>query len=145
MCRGCGADTRPRNGKGDAYAHCKACHPGAIRRIWTRQRVLHAMREWHVRYGRLPSSYDWSPTHARKLGGDALERLAKADWPAASVVTDLFGETKRNWTLIGPRRPRERSRRDAKSGKAAYLQAIIRIGETGFEPATARPPAGIRE
>lgn len=81
MCRGCGADTRPRNGKGDAYERRKACHPGAIRRIWTRQRVLHAMCEWHVRYGRLPSSYDWSPTHARKLGGDALERLAKADWP----------------------------------------------------------------
>jgi hypothetical protein len=27
VCRGCGADTQPRNGKGDAYAYCKACHP----------------------------------------------------------------------------------------------------------------------
>ena len=23
------APTAPRNGKGDAYAHCKRCHPGA--------------------------------------------------------------------------------------------------------------------
>ena len=30
VCRGCGAYTQPRNGKGDAYAYCKHCHPGAI-------------------------------------------------------------------------------------------------------------------
>ena len=90
VCRGCGAYTQPRNGKGDAYAYCKACHPGAIRRIWTRQRVLHAMREWRARYGRLPSSYDWSRTHARRRGADALARLAEGQWPAASVVTGLF-------------------------------------------------------
>jgi AraC-like DNA-binding protein len=33
--RGCGADTQARNGKGDAYAYCKACHPGAIERRWS--------------------------------------------------------------------------------------------------------------
>jgi predicted transcriptional regulator len=32
VCRGCGAYTQPRNGKGDAYAYCKSCHPGAIER-----------------------------------------------------------------------------------------------------------------
>jgi hypothetical protein len=31
VCRGCGAYTQPRNGKGDAYAYCKACHQGADR------------------------------------------------------------------------------------------------------------------
>ena len=46
VCRGCGAPTQPRNGKGDAYAYCKACHPGAIERRWTRDRVLDAMRAW---------------------------------------------------------------------------------------------------
>jgi hypothetical protein len=71
VCRGCGAYTQPRNGKGDAYAYCKACHPGAIERCWTRARVLDAMRTWEVRYGRLPSSYDWSRTHARRRRGDA--------------------------------------------------------------------------
>ena len=91
MCRGCGAYTQPRNGKGDAYAYCKACHPGAIERRWTQERVLAAMTEWRSRYGRLPTSYDWSSTHARLRGGDARARLAEGEWPAASVVTRLFG------------------------------------------------------
>jgi uncharacterized paraquat-inducible protein A len=30
VCRGCGAYTQPRNGKGEANAYCKRCHPGAI-------------------------------------------------------------------------------------------------------------------
>jgi Homeodomain-like domain len=54
VCRGCGAYTQPRNGKGDAYRYCKCCCPGAI----ARQCVLYAMHEWRARYGRLPSSYD---------------------------------------------------------------------------------------
>ena len=54
VCRGCGAYTQPRNGKGDAYAYCKACHPGAIERRWTPERVLAAMRDWRAHYGRLP-------------------------------------------------------------------------------------------
>ena len=91
VCRGCVAYTQPRNGKGDAYAYCKACHPGAIGRRWTRERVLAAMGEWCARYGRLPSSYDWSRTHARRRGGEALERLSGGEWPSASVVTRAFG------------------------------------------------------
>jgi AraC-like DNA-binding protein len=91
LCRGCGAYTQPRNGKGDAYAYCKRCHPGAIERRWTREGVVVAMREWRERYGRLPSSYDWSRTHASRRGGQALERLRSGDWPAASVVSSMFG------------------------------------------------------
>ena len=68
VCRGCGAYTQPRNGKGDAYAYCKRCHPGAIERRWTRERVLVAIREWRSRYGKLPSSDDWSRTHAHRRG-----------------------------------------------------------------------------
>ena len=91
VCRGCGAYTQPRNGKGDAYAYCKACHPGAIERRWTRERVLAAMRAWRARYGRLPTSYDWSRTHAGRRGGEAFKRLAEGEWPASSLVTRLFG------------------------------------------------------
>src|SRR5205823_13332802 len=68
VCRGCGAYTQPRNGKGDAYAYCKRCHPGAIKRRWTRELVIAAMLAWCEHYGRLPSSYDWSRTHARRRG-----------------------------------------------------------------------------
>jgi hypothetical protein len=91
VCRGCGAYTQPRNGKGDAYGYCKSCHPGAIRRRWTRENVLAAMRDWRDRYGRWPSSYDWSRTHARRRGGEAFERLGDGEWPAASVVTAVCG------------------------------------------------------
>jgi AraC-like DNA-binding protein len=95
VCRGCGAYTQPRNGKGDAYAYCKTCHPGAINRRWTRQLVLDAIREWSARFGRLPSSYDWSRTHARRRGGEALARLGEGDWPSASVVTAPTGVGRR--------------------------------------------------
>jgi hypothetical protein len=91
VCRGCGAYTQPRNGKGDAYAYCKRCHPGAIERRWTQALVISAMLEWRERYGRLPSSYDWSRTHARRRGEHALRRLAGRRWPAASVVSAVFG------------------------------------------------------
>jgi AraC-like DNA-binding protein len=91
VCRGCGAYTQPRNGKGDAYAYCKACHPGAIARRWTRESVLAAMCAWRDLYGCLPTSYDWSRTHAARRGGEAVVRLAEGEWPAASVVTRVFG------------------------------------------------------
>jgi hypothetical protein len=67
------------------------CHPGAIAPQWTRERVREAMRAWRARYGAAPSSYDWSRTHARRRGGDALERLQGGEWPAPSTVTDLYG------------------------------------------------------
>ncbi len=91
VCRGCGAYTQPRNVKGDAYAYCKRCHPGAIERRWTRERVLDAMLEWRAGYGRLPTSYDWSMTHARRRGGKPLKRLCDGEWPPASVVTAVCG------------------------------------------------------
>ncbi len=49
------------------------------------------MRAWQDRYGRLPSSYDWSRTHARRRRGHALERLDDGNWPPASAVGDVFG------------------------------------------------------
>ena len=91
VCRGCGTPTAARRGKGDAYEFCKSCHPGAIAREWARDRVREAMRAWHARYGSPPSSYDWSGTHARRRGGEALKRLQAGGWPAPSTVIDLYG------------------------------------------------------
>jgi hypothetical protein len=54
----------------------QAVSAGAIARRWTEQVVLDAMRAWQTRYGRLPSSYDWSRTHAR----------ARAWWSSASAA-----------------------------------------------------------
>jgi AraC-like DNA-binding protein len=111
LCRGCGAYTQPRNGKGDAYAYCKRCHPGAIERKWTRELVIAAMLEWQIRYGRLPSSYDWSRTHAQRRGGAALKRLKEGEWPPASVVSTVFAiwQNARD-AAQGRRRERSRSR-----------------------------------
>jgi hypothetical protein len=91
VCRGCGAPTAPRNGKGDAYPYCKRCRPGAIARQWTREGVGEAMRAWRARYGAPPSSYDCSRTHARRGGGEALKRVQAGEWPAPSTVIDLYG------------------------------------------------------
>jgi hypothetical protein len=86
-----GASTQPRNGKGDAYRYCKRCNRGAIQQEWTRDLVLAAMLEWQHRYGRLPSSYHCSRTHAKRRGARALERPNEGEWPSASVVAALFG------------------------------------------------------
>ncbi|MGI8571659.1 MAG: hypothetical protein ACR2L9_03385 [Solirubrobacteraceae bacterium] len=90
-CRGCGHPTSARNGKGDAYAYCKHCNPGAIARTRTRPWVRQAMRDWSERYGTMPSSYDWSRTHAERRGGEALARLRDREWPATTTVIDLYG------------------------------------------------------
>jgi AraC-like DNA-binding protein len=90
VCRGCGAFTQPRNGKGDADRYCKRCRPGAIQPKWTHKLVIAAMLEWQIRYGRLPSSYDWSRTHGKRRRGAAAQRLNEGEWPSASVVSALF-------------------------------------------------------
>ncbi len=90
-CRGCGRPTAARGGKGDAYAYCKLCHPGAIAPTRTRDWVRAAMLEWRQRYGRPPSSTDWSRTHARRRGGEPLKRLDSGEWPSPSTVIDLYG------------------------------------------------------
>jgi len=123
VCRGCGAYTQPRNGKGDAYAYCKACHPGAIERRWTPERVLEAIVDWRSRYGRLPTSYDWSSTHARRRGGDAPARVAQEEWPAASVVTRLFG----TWSAaraVAARRAGEMTREAASASSSFGRESI---------------------
>src|SRR5450755_3660237 len=51
VCRGCGAPTAARGGKGDAYQHCKGCHPGAIAPTRTLEWVRDAMHAWAERYG----------------------------------------------------------------------------------------------
>jgi hypothetical protein len=91
VCRGCGAPTTARAGKGDAYEYCKRCHPGAIAATRTRDWVRDAMRAWQQPYGRPPSSTDWSRTHARRRGGEALKRFRAQDWPAPSTVIDIHG------------------------------------------------------
>ena len=94
-CRSCGAITSPRNGKHDAHVYCHRCRPGAAAPQWTRERVRDALRRWAERYGRAPSSYDWSRTHARRRGEQALRRLDLDDRPAPATVAKLYGSWSR--------------------------------------------------
>ena len=97
VCRGCGAPTAPRNGKGDAYAYCKRCHPGAIAPQWTRERVREAMRERLLRaHRRRPFTQVLIITVAELRGpvaasldrelGDVQLRMLSADLGHASPV-----------------------------------------------------------
>lgn len=91
VCRRCGVATQPRNAKGDAYAYCKACHPGASERRWTRERVLDAMREWRARYGRSNVVLRLVAHPRASAGAASVERVSGGDWPSASAVTSVYG------------------------------------------------------
>jgi hypothetical protein len=92
VCRGCGAPTAARGGKGDAYEHCNcAVIPARSRRPGrgsgcatrcTRGGPGMAVRR-RRRTGLAPT-----PT-----GEEArpLKRLRDGNWPAPSTVTDLYG------------------------------------------------------
>lgn len=58
VCRGCGAYTQPRNGKGDAYVCRKACHPGAIAAALDPRRLPRRNEEVARALRRLSSSCD---------------------------------------------------------------------------------------
>jgi len=91
VCPGCGAPTAARGGKGDATSSASAAIRGAIAPTRTREWVRDAMLAWCQRYGRPPGSTDWSRTHVRRRGGEALERFQARDWPAASTVIGTYG------------------------------------------------------
>jgi hypothetical protein len=95
VCRGCGAPTSARNGKGDAYAYCKRCRPGAIARQWTRERSREAMRAWRARYGAAPSSYDWSRTHARRRAAKRSNDYRPEDGPRRRLWSTCTGAGRR--------------------------------------------------
>jgi hypothetical protein len=69
VCRGCGAYTRAAQRQGRRLSVAQALPSGAIQRQWGVERLLAAMIEWQRRYERLPSSFDWSRTHARRRAG----------------------------------------------------------------------------
>ena len=79
---------------GEKAKTVKRRYQGTCRGCGAPKRVRDAMRAWQHRYGRLPTSYDWSRTHARRRGTHALERLDAGDWPPASVVGDVSGTWK---------------------------------------------------
>jgi hypothetical protein len=85
VCRGCGAPTTARGGKGDAYEFLQELLSRGDRadphaRLGARRdaRMASAIREAPL-VNRLVSSTDWSRTHARRRGGESLERFLADD------------------------------------------------------------------
>jgi hypothetical protein len=102
VCRGCGAYTQPRNGKGDAYAYCKACHPpvqssGGGPASGRNARVAQGPRPAAnvirlVAHARAP---------ARGRGAAALEpRLLAVGERRHRCVGELVGGAERDWCSV---------------------------------------------
>jgi hypothetical protein len=89
-CERCGSPTSGADGKHRASRHCQRCKPQSRAR-WTRELVRGAHRLWLERFGFVASSVDWSGTHARRRGGEALKRYRSARWPSQSVVRRRYG------------------------------------------------------
>ena len=90
-CRGCGAPTSARNGKGDAHEYCKTLPSRRDRAGMDARTGARSDAGLAARYGSPPSSYDWSRSHASRRGPEALARLQDAEWPPASTVSEVYG------------------------------------------------------
>jgi hypothetical protein len=91
-CAAAAAPTPSRaTARGTPTGTASAATPARSNGSGRRELVIAAMLEWLNSYGSLPSSYDWSRTHAKRRGGVALKRLGDGRWPSASVVGQLFG------------------------------------------------------
>ena len=91
VCRGCGASTQARNGKGDAYEYCKAVPAG-------RDRGRTDTGAGARRDARLAEPVRPPPVLLRLVAypcpparRQALARLDDGDWPPASIVGDVYG------------------------------------------------------
>jgi hypothetical protein len=89
-CERCGTPTSGADGKQRAPHRCQRCKPQSRPR-WTHEMVRGAHRFWREHDGFIASSVDWSGTHARRRGGDALQRYRIAHWPSQSVIRRLYG------------------------------------------------------
>lgn len=133
VCRGCGAYTQPRSGKGDAYAYWKACHPGAVERRWAHERVIDSMLDWRSRHGTLPTSYDWSRTHVRRRGGDPFDGWWRGTGPRRALSPHS----------LAPGRPpaHRRSTSSARRKRAGSGRSLI--DSWGITPSGPRDPGDL--
>lgn len=84
------------SGSGCCVVRAEERLPAGRRVVWTTDLLVEVGLEWKERHRRLPRASDWTVSRARRLGGDALERLRRpptevSRWPAASTVNDAFG------------------------------------------------------
>jgi hypothetical protein len=89
-CPGCGGPvTSPR------AARCATCtaHEPTIARVWTREGVGAAIRDWQAEHGRAPSYRDWTPSRTSPGRWEA----ESPRWPSAALVCDLYDDCENPW------------------------------------------------
>ena len=92
-CVDCGGRTG-YSGQVTPYARCNAC-AGALKKVWTAEAIIEAIRAWADLYGRPPSAVDWSVVQHREFSTFAakVERFYRGPraWPHTSTVVYAFG------------------------------------------------------
>lgn len=59
--------------------------------VWTFETVLAAIDRWERQYGAVPTSYDLSPTWARRRRAQELDRLTTGAYPSPTSINRVFG------------------------------------------------------
>jgi HNH endonuclease len=102
--------------------------PRVVReRRYSRAEVLDAVRRWAHKYGEAPTSVDWEPARARRMGHNwRAERFEDGRWPTVRVVRGHFGTFNDAVRLAGlqPRRAPARLRPNL-AGPEAILEALV--------------------
>jgi hypothetical protein len=115
---------------------------------YTRELIIDAIQSWTAQFGAAPTTTDWEPSRARRLGQEwRAERFESGTWPSARVVYARFGSFNAAVAASGctPRRAPLRVRANL-SGPAAILEAFVawtkRYGDlptmADWDPARAR-------
>lgn len=61
--------------------------------IWTKPRIIDAIKDYADQYGRPPGAADWNPAMARGIGHPEIADRFYADeiWPTTTPVVKQFG------------------------------------------------------
>ena len=75
-----------------APKHCAKCAPIAAR-IWTRESIIDAIKDFNDQYGRPPGGHHWNPAFCRLRGWHHIADRYYEDgcWPNTSSVQERFG------------------------------------------------------
>jgi hypothetical protein len=96
-CVDCGAQTSRGRGSSpnERCRPCGAKKNGADAKVWTREAIVAAIREWVVEFGEPPATYDWNPYGARHTMHDEARARRFEDaagrWPSVTAAFDRFG------------------------------------------------------
>lgn len=122
-CVDCGAETKDSGAKvpPERCVKCSGVRLGALRKVWTRETCVQAIRDWADEHGGVyPTTLAWNPTRARNLGlkphPDYVNNPDR--WPCFHTVLRECG-TWREAVIAAGFVPRERGQTLARLGVAA--------------------------